>query len=244
MWNGRTLAVVLPTYNEAGSIADCIRRFEALGIVDRIVVVNNNAHPDTSPEVASTSAVEVFEDVQGYGSAIRRGLAETHGVDLVCICEPDATFEPADVLKLLPYLSDVDVVFGSRTAQVMIFSGANMGTMLRLGNYALAKFTEMLFNTTFMSDVGCTFRVMTRRAVDRVEPEIEGLGSAVGYEMMLHVARLRIPFVQIPVRYQERVGESSVTGSRLTAVRLGFVMLGWCLRMRSRRRPRRAPWST
>ena len=47
MWNGRTLAVVLPTYNEAESIAECIKGFEALGIVDDIVVVDNNAHPDT-----------------------------------------------------------------------------------------------------------------------------------------------------------------------------------------------------
>ena len=74
MWHGRTLAVVLPTYNEAGSIAECIRGFESLGIVDDLVVVNNNAHPDTSPAVAGTSAREVHEAVQGYGAAIRRGL--------------------------------------------------------------------------------------------------------------------------------------------------------------------------
>ena len=61
MWNGKTLAVVLPTYNEADSIAECIKRFDALGIVDEIVVVNNNAHPDTSPAVAGTGAREVHE---------------------------------------------------------------------------------------------------------------------------------------------------------------------------------------
>ena len=37
MWHGQTLAVVLPTYNEAGSIAACIKSFESLGIVDDIV---------------------------------------------------------------------------------------------------------------------------------------------------------------------------------------------------------------
>ena len=56
MWQGKSLAVVLPTYNEASSIADCINAFHELGIVDDIVVVNNNAHPDTSPAVASTMA--------------------------------------------------------------------------------------------------------------------------------------------------------------------------------------------
>ena len=65
MWNSKTVAVILPTYNEAASIAECIRGFEALGIIDDIVVVNNNAHPDTSPEVATTSAREVHEPVQG-----------------------------------------------------------------------------------------------------------------------------------------------------------------------------------
>ena len=69
MWHGRTLAVVLPTYNEAGSIAECIRGFESLGIVDDLVVVNNNAHPDTSPAVAGTGAREVHE----VGPGVRRG---------------------------------------------------------------------------------------------------------------------------------------------------------------------------
>jgi glycosyltransferase involved in cell wall biosynthesis len=232
MWNGRTLAVVLPTYNEAGSIAACIRRFEDLGIVDDIVVVNNNAHPDTSPEVAGTSAREVYEVVQGYGSAIRRGLAETSGADLVCICEPDGTFDPDDLWKLLPFTADVDVVFGSRTVQTFILSGANMGWFLRWGNWAVAKLTEVLFNTVYLSDVGCTFRVLSRDAIDRLEPQFRGTASSFGSEMMLLVAEQRLPLVQVPVKYQPRVGESSVTGDQGKAVRLGLEMIGMCLRRR------------
>lgn len=233
MWHGKTLAVILPTYNEAGSIADCIRGFEALGIVDDIVVVNNNAHPDTSPAVAPTTAREVHEALQGYGAAIRRGLAETAGADLVCLCEPDGTFEPFDLLKLLPFTADVDVVLGSRTVQTFILSGANMGWFLRWGNWAVAKLTEVLYNTVYLSDVGCTFRVLTRRAVDTLSPDFGGNGSSFGFEMMLLAARKRLPLVQVPVRYQARVGESSVTGSRAKAVTLGLQMIGLCLRMRA-----------
>ena len=235
MWHGQTLAVVLPTYNEAGSIAECIAGFEALGIVDDIVVVNNNAHPDTSPAVAGTSAREVHENVQGYGAAIRRGLAETTEADLVCICEPDGTFDPADLWKLLPFTADVDVVLGSRTVQTFILSGANMGWFLRWGNWAVAKLTEVLYNTVYLSDVGCTFRVLTRRAVDELSPWFEGTGSAFGFEMMLHAARARLALVQVPVRYRERVGESSVTGKRSAAVTLGLEMIVLCLRMRVQR---------
>ncbi len=233
MWHGKTLAVILPTYNEAGSIAACIAGFDALGIVDDIVVVNNNAHPDTSPAVAGTVAREVHEAVQGYGAAIRRGLAETANADLVCVCEPDGTFDPADVLKLLPFTADVDVVFGSRTVQTFILSGANMGWFLRWGNWAVAKLTEVLFNTVYLSDVGCTFRVLRRSAVDRLTPHFRGYASSFGYEMMLLTAQLRLPMVQVPVKYQERVGKSSVTGDRAAAVRLGMQMIAMCLRERA-----------
>ena len=222
MWNGQRLAVVLPTYNEHLSIAECIRGFEALGIVDDILVVNNNAHPDTSPAVAPTVAREVFEMTQGYGAAIRRGLRETVDADLVCVCEPDGTFDPADLLKLLPFTSDVDVVFGSRTVQTFILSGANMGWFLRWGNWAVAKLTEVLYNTVYLSDVGCTFRVLKRSAI----------ASSFGFEMMLLAAQKKMSLVQVPVKYQERVGESSVTGSQSKAVKLGLQMIAMCLRMR------------
>lgn len=56
MWNGKTLSVVLPTYNEKDSIAGTINDFADLGIVDDILVVNNNAVTGTSEEVAGTSA--------------------------------------------------------------------------------------------------------------------------------------------------------------------------------------------
>ena len=238
MWNGKRLAVILPTYNEHLSIAECIHGFESLGIVDEVLVVNNNAHPDTSAQVATTAAREVHESTQGYGAAIRRGFAETREFDLVCVCEPDGTFDPGDLLKLLPYTRDVDVVFGSRTTQALILSGANMGWFLKWGNWAVAKLVEVLYNTVFLSDVGCTFRVIHREALDRLEPNFTIDGSSFGLEMMLHVARQRQSFVQVPVKYQERVGESSVTGSRYKAVVLGFQMIGLCLRMRVARKPR------
>ena len=72
MWNGRTLAVIFPTYRERASIRRAIQDFEALGIVDDLLVVNNNAEEGTSDEVGHTTAREVLEPQQGYGAAIRR----------------------------------------------------------------------------------------------------------------------------------------------------------------------------
>lgn len=241
MWHGKTLAVVLPTYNEKDSIANTIRLFDKLGIVDDILVINNNAAPGTSEEVASTSAREIVETRQGYGAAIRRGLSEVD-TDLVCVCEPDGTFDPADLTKLLPFTRECDFVVGSRTVSNFIWDGANMGWFLQWGNWAVAKIIEVLFNTSYLSDVGCTFRVVTRERVAEILPRATIDGSSFGLEMLMLGVIGRAKIVQIPVNYHPRVGESSVTGDLSKTIRLGLEMLAMVLRMRVRppRQRRRA----
>ncbi|MEO5679540.1 MAG: glycosyltransferase family 2 protein [Acidimicrobiales bacterium] len=233
MWLREQVSVVLPTYNEVGSIREVICGFEALSVVDEIIVVNNNAAAGTSEAVAATSAREVFEPVQGYGAAIRRGLAEAKG-DLIVLCEPDGTFDPSDLLKLLPFTTDADVVFGSRTVQTFIWDGANMDLFLRWGNWFVAKLIEASFNTNYLSDVGCTFRVMRRSVVEDQLPRAHLTGSSYGLELLLRSVVRRHPFVQVPVRYRARVGVSSVTGDRRKALVLGLEMIGLVLRVRFR----------
>jgi glycosyltransferase involved in cell wall biosynthesis len=241
MWRDKTLCVVLPTYNEKDSIADCIRRFEALPEVDEVLVVNNNAVAGTSEEVATTGAREVFEPRQGYGAAIQRGLVETDA-DLICLCEPDGTFDPEDLRKLLACMPECDLVVGSRTVATSIWDGANMGWFLRWGNWGVAKSVEVLHNTTSLSDVGCTFRVMTREVARRVLPRSTVSGSAYGLEMMLLAAVLKIRMVQVPVNYRPRVGTSSVTGDPRQTLLLGTQMVGHVVRSRLRTRSlRREP---
>jgi glycosyltransferase involved in cell wall biosynthesis len=230
------VSVVLPTYNEKDSIAGVIRGFEALGVVDEIVVVNNNAAPGTSEEVARTSAREVVETTQGYGAAIRRGLREATG-DLIAVCEPDGTFDPDDLFKLLTYTKESDFVVGSRTVSTFIWDGANMGWFLQFGNWTVAKMIEASFNTTSLSDVGCTFRVITRELAQALEPEFTHTGSAFGLEMLLVATRRHVRVVQIPVNYLPRVGESSVTGDFRKTLSLGFRMIGMVGRARASRVP-------
>ena len=76
------------------------------------------------------------------------------------LAEPDGTFLPEDILKLLVYSSECDVVFGTRTTRELIWDGANMVRFLRWGNWAVAKLIEALYNTSHLSDVGCTYRLL------------------------------------------------------------------------------------
>jgi len=231
MWNGRTVSVILMTYAERDSIRRVIEGFEATGVVDEIVVVNNNAQEGTAEEVAQTTARQVFESKQGYGHATQRGLAEARG-DLLVIAEPDGTFMPSDVFKLLVYSDDCDVVFGTRTTRELIWRGANMGWFLKWGNWAVAKLVEAIFNTSHLSDVGCTYRLLTRGAYERIRDKFSIGGSHFGPELMLLAIASGMRFVEIPINYLPRVGHSSVTGDLGKAVKLGLTMIAFVLRFR------------
>jgi SAM-dependent methyltransferase len=233
MWNGRTVSVVLGTYAEKDSIREVIDGFFATGVVDEVVVVNNNAEPGTAEEVDKTRANQVFESKQGYGHAYQRGLAEATG-DLLILAEPDGTFLPTDAVKLLTYADDCDAVFGTRTTRELIWSGANMGPFLKWGNWAVAKLVEALFNTSHLSDVGCTYRLLTRETLEKIQPKFSVGGSHFGPELMLLIITSGARVVEVPVNYLPRVGQSSVTGDLRKAFALGLQMIAYVVRFRLR----------
>ena len=210
-------------------------------MVDEIVVVNNNAAAGTSEEVREAAARvtngtlvrEVHEPQQGYGHAIQRGLREATG-EYIVISEPDGTFLGRDTFKLLAYVDDFDVVYGSRTARTFIWRGANMGALLRWGNWGVAKLMEFLFNSTNLTDVGCTMRLIRREALSQLASEFTIGGSAFGPEMMLLSLLHGLRIIQIPVNYLPRIGVSSVTGDTRKAILLGLWMIGLVLRSRLR----------
>ncbi len=233
MWSSKRVSVVLPTFNERDSIRKVIEGFYATGLVDEVVVVNNNAVSGTSDEVRGTGALEISEPRQGYGWAIRKGLEIASG-DLIVICEPDGTFEPRDVVKLLAYSDDFHYVLGTRTTRELIWAGANMGWFLRWGNWAVAKLMEVLFNCAILTDVGCTMRLLSRDMLRRVRGGFSIGGSQFGPHLTLLSIAARIPFTEISVNYRPRVGVSAVTGSFWKAFRLGVRMIAMIVGFRLR----------
>ncbi len=237
MWNGKSVSVVLMTYAERDSIRRVIEEFYATGLVDEVLVIDNNAQPGTAEEVANTRARIVHEPRQGYGHATRRGLLEATG-ELIVLAEPDGTFLAQDILKLLVYSSECDVVFGTRTTRELIWAGANMAPFLRWGNWAVAKLIEALYNTSHLSDVGCTYKLLRAETAKAVAEAMTVGGNHAGVEIMLRTIVSGTRFVEVPVNYLPRVGTSSVTGHRIKAVQVGLRMIALVLLLR-RRVPRR-----
>ena len=237
---GQTVSVVFPAYDEEEGIAQAVTTFLAIGPVDEVVVVDNNSKDRTAELAAEAGARVVREERQGYGNALRRGLAEAKG-DLIVMAEPDGTFRADDVYKLLAYAADAELVLGTRTTRELIWEQANMGVALRWGNWFAAKLLEVLFDTPAITDVGCTMRLIHKPALERFRERLT-VGSSHFLPEMVILARLTgTSMLEIPVNYRSRLGTSKITGSLHTTFTVGANMIFLILRYRARTRELPAP---
>jgi len=224
MYKGKKVSVVMPAYNEEEYIAKAVKEFSSIPEVDEVIVVNNNSTDRTKELAIKAGAIVVDEEKQGYGYACQRALKEASG-DLIILVEPDGTFSAHDIEKFLAYSNDFDFVIGSRTSKEMIHEGANMGKFLKWGNWALAKMIEVLFNGPSLTDVGCTYRLIKRDALEKIKDKFTVGGSHFSPEMMILAIKSRIPMIEIPVNYKERKGSSKITGRKWAAFKLGLRMI-------------------
>jgi glycosyltransferase involved in cell wall biosynthesis len=231
MYGDKTVTVVLPAYNEEQYIRAAVEDFDRTGVVDEIIVVDNNSRDRTADEARKTSARVVQEPAQGYGHALRRGLREATG-DLVILAEPDGTFVGRDVLKLLAYSDDFDMVCGTRTTRELVWEQANMGWFLRIGNWVVAKMLQFLHDGPSLSDCGCTLRLTPRRALQQIQDELTVGASHFLPEMVILGLRKNLSIIEVPVNYRGRVGESKITGNLKGTLRTGFRMIVLILRYR------------
>jgi len=227
MWKSKTVSIVLPAYNEEEYIRPAVEDFFVDGIVDEVIVVDNNSRDRTAEEAMATRARVVRETAQGYGHALRRGLREATG-DLVIMAEPDGTFVGRDVMKLLAYADDFEMVCGTRTTRELIWRQANMGWFLRWGNWMVAKMIQVLYGGPSLTDCGCTLRLTHRTALG----DLTVGGSHFLPEMVIVALKRGVRVIEVPVNYRGRIGDSKITGTLKGTLRTGFQMIALILRLR------------
>jgi len=226
MYLGKKVSVVFPVYNEASNITRAIELFMAHPAVDEVIAVDNNSTDGSDAEIKKTRARYVKETTQGYGAAMQRGMREATG-DLIVTVEPDGTFRPEDIDRFLVYSRDYSVVLGTRTARVLIWTGADMDLSLRLGNWAVAKYLEFLFSGPSLTDVGCSYKLIDRNAYETVKDAFSVKGWHFSPDFMMQVLLKRLSVVEIPIQFQARVGKSKLGGIRWKAVLMGFRMIAF-----------------
>ena len=216
--------LILPAYNEEGSIKKCINEFESLKIFKNIIVIDNNSSDNTYDEIKRTNAICFKEKKQGYGASIIRGFKESNA-DYIVTCEPDLTFSHKDVFKFLIYLNDFDCVFGTRTSKSMIGLGAKMSRYLRYGNIFVAKFLEYLFQGPSLTDVGCSFKAFKKDSIKEIINDLYVTSSHFQPELMIKLIQRKNKIIEIPVFYLKRKGYSKITYNFYSSFRVAINMI-------------------
>lgn len=231
MYRNKRVSVVMPVYNEVENVKQAIEEFFLHPAVDEVIAVDNNSTDGSDLQIKSTNAKYILESKQGYGAALQRGMKEATG-DLIVTVEPDGTFLASDIEKLLIYSRDFSVVFGTRTSRALIWSNANMNFHLRMGNWAVAKLLEYLFNGPSLTDVGCTYKVIDKLAYEKIKNSFTIAGSWFSPEFMIRILQYHIKCVEVPVHYCPRKGVSKITGKTHKAIFLGLRMIFFILKER------------
>jgi glycosyltransferase involved in cell wall biosynthesis len=202
------VSVVIPTHNEAQSIARVLADLPA-DIVTEVLVVDSNS-TDGTPEVAAKMGARVLQEPRrGYGRACLTGLAAANSPDVVVFLDGDYSDRPDELPLLLNPIVDgrADITLGSRLGKQST-PGA-MAWHAAFGNRLAAALIRLLYGVR-ISDLG-PFRAGRADVLRRLELQENTYGWAV--EMILKGTLGGFRIVEIPVSYYPRLGKSKISGT-------------------------------
>lgn len=211
MKDGKTISIVIPAFNEQNTIAQVVRDFHACKEVDEVLVVNNNSLDQTALRATEAGARVVNEQIKGYGSALFRGMKEAKG-DWIVLVEADGTFAASDLDKFFCYMNDCDMVVGTRTTRQMSKQASHMGIFVRWGNVFAAKLIELLWYVPHeprLTDVGCTYRLLSRETFQIISPGLSEKGPGFSPEMICEAIATSLRVIEIPIYYLPRIAGKS-----------------------------------
>ena len=125
------VSVVVPAYNEGGSIATLVSALRQTAQWREVIVVDDGSDDDTGRNAAEAGARVVRHPYnKGNGAAVKTGIRNASG-QYVLIMDGDGQHRPADAPRLIGRLSEYELVIGARSETTQ----ANAAR--RLGNRAL-----------------------------------------------------------------------------------------------------------
>ncbi len=213
--------VVIPALDEAGAIAEVVRRVPA-GLRADVLVVDNGSRDGTAAVAAAAGARVVREPRRGYGRACHTGVAASPDATVVVFIDGDGSMPPESIDALVaPILEGrADLVCGSRTARR---EPGSMPAHQALGNRLALLLLHRLHGVR-LTDLG-PYRAVRGEL-------LRDLGMrpsryAWPAEMLARAARRRARIVEIEVGYRRRTaGTSKVGGSLRGSLGAGLGIIG------------------
>lgn len=224
------IAVLVPCYNEAASVADVVDAFRASLPGASIHVCDNNSDDGTAALAEAAGARVSRQPLQGKGHVVRKMFADIDA-DVYVLVDGDSTYDAASAPAMVAMLleDDLDMVNGRRIEK----SQAAYRSGHRLGNMVFSKLVATLFGDR-ISDLFSGYRVLSRRFVKSFP--VTSVGFQIETEMTVHALHLFMPVGEIDTGYAERVEGSP---SKLDTYRDGARILWMVAKLMLDLRPMR-----
>jgi glycosyltransferase involved in cell wall biosynthesis len=199
----RKIAVIIPCFNEAHSIAEVVHGFKSVLPSARIYVFDNNSTDETVAIARAAGALIRREALQGKGNVVRRMFADVDA-DAYVMADGDATYDPSYSAQMVNRLFEesLDMVVGTRVASDV--AAYRLGH--QFGNRLLTFAVANLFGKRF-SDMLSGYRVFSRRFVKSF-PAMSS-GFEIETELTIHALELQLPVAEIATPYRIRVTGST-----------------------------------
>ena len=233
------LSIVIPAYNEEDSVDDILKRcldaraalIKDAGLSGVEVILVDDGSKDKTLEKArrwTEAKVVVHEKNKGYGAALMTGFRSSSG-GLLSFLDADGTCDPLEFRGLVLALREAraDMAVGAR-----LHAGSEMPFVRTVGNRLYALLIRGLTGVR-LTDTASGMRVFKRELLPRLAPLPTGLHFTPA--MTARVACMGGVFVERPISYAERVGQSKLSvvrdGVRFLRVILGTVFAYFPMRV-------------
>ncbi len=227
------LAVVIPCFNEADHVMECVARVLAEPIVKEVLLVDDGSTDGTDQILKSVTdeRVQVVHHLvnHGKGAALRTGFAHATA-ELLTTQDADLEQDPGDFHKLVrPILDDhADVVYGTR------FPGGRRHEGQRFvhhwANQFLTRFSNLLTGLD-LSDMETGYKVFRSEVLEGIQIEEDRFGVEPEITAKIALAGWRVQ--EVPVSYSPRTVAAGKKIGWTDGVRAVFCILKYS------RRPKR-----
>ncbi|MDC1162197.1 glycosyltransferase family 2 protein, partial [Tenacibaculum sp.] len=172
-------------------------------------------------------ATVLKENQKGYGYACLKGMnyiaQQQIKPDVVVFLDGDYSDYPEQLTEIIsPIVKDnIDFVIGSRVKRLR--EHGSMTPQQIFGNWLATFLMKLFFNSTF-TDLG-PFRAIKYDKLLDLEMVDKTYGWTV--EMQLKALKRKLSYIEIPVKYRNRIGVSKVSGTVKGSIFAGVKILGW-----------------
>lgn len=228
-----TVSVVIPARNEAGNIADAVKRTPTMGAGTELIFVEGHSKDDTWAQIQKVAAEHPQLNIKtlrqtgrGKGDAVRAGFAAATG-DILMILDADLTMPPEELPKFYEVIASGKAEFANGVRLVYPMDEKAMQFLNLCANKSFGIIFTWLLGQP-VKDTLCGTKVFSRAHYETIAANRSYFGDFDpfgDFDLLFGAAKLNLKIVDIPIRYRERTyGETNIQRWRHGWLLLRMVM--------------------